>query len=167
MVPQDEGSDYFEVTPTQDGIESKIYVYTRPGLQAFLTEMSELYEVGVFTLSSKKRADRFLDEIDTDRELIKFRLYRDSAKHGVKDLSWLGRDLRKVIIIDDNSRSYKLQKSNAIPIKSFEGLKSDTELTQLIPLLRSLSKEEDVRPKLAEKFQVHDPRASDVVNAQN
>lgn len=135
-------------------------------LQQFVTEMSELYEVGVFTLSGKGRADSFLHKIDPDRHLIKFRLYKDSAKRRVKDLSRLGRDLRKVIIIDDNSRSYKLQKSNAIPIKSFEGLKSDTELTQLIPLLRILSKVDDVRPKLAEKFQVHDPPVSDVLDAQ-
>lgn len=77
-------------------------------LQQFVTEMSELYEVGVFTLSGKGRADSFLDKIDPDRHLIKFRLYKDSAKRRVKDLSRLGRDLRKVIIIDDNSRSYKL-----------------------------------------------------------
>eukprot|EP00253_Pinus_taeda_P007404 PITA_07404 len=156
-VPKHEGSEYFKVMRTRDGKERKKYVYQRPGLQSFLTEMSEL---------GKKRANRFLDEIDTDRQLIKFRLYRDSAKHGVKDLSRLGRDLRKVIIIDDKSESYQLQQSNAIPIKRFDGLKSDSELTQLIPLLQNLSKVDDVRPELADKFKVHDPPVTDVLNAK-
>ena len=39
----------------------------------------------------------------------------------IKDLSKLGRDLRRIIIIDNIPQSFKLQKNNGICIKPFYG----------------------------------------------
>ena len=45
----------------------------------------------------------------------------DEEGNNVKNLELLGRDLKKIIIIDDISRYFKLQKENGINIKPFYG----------------------------------------------
>ena len=57
-------------------------------------------------------------------------------KNFVKDLSRIGRDLSKVIIIDNMPHSFSLQKENGILIKPFYGDdKNDDCLLKLIPIL--------------------------------
>jgi hypothetical protein len=65
----------------------------------------------------------------------------------IKDLSYLNRDLRHVIIVDTNPRSYRLQKYNGIAIKPWDGDLNDTELLNLVPFLEAVFKEDvsDVR----------------------
>ncbi|KAJ3432604.1 scp1-like small phosphatase 4-related [Anaeramoeba flamelloides] len=103
-----------------------IYVQKRPHLKTFLETCSQLFEVVVFTAGTKEYADIILDELDPNKELISHRLYRDSCKEVeqdmyVKDLGLLGRDLDRVLIIDDLPYSYSLQPQNAIPIEKFCG----------------------------------------------
>jgi CTD small phosphatase-like protein 2 len=50
----------------------------------------------------------------------------------VKDLSKLGRDLAKVIIIDNIEDNYKLQPNNGLNISDFEGDENDNELIFLL-----------------------------------
>jgi Dullard-like phosphatase family protein len=158
-LPENEGSEYFKTLEiSDDGKKTKLYIYKRPGLDRFLKEMAELFEIVVFTASSKSRADYFLDEIDTHK-FISSRLYRDSCYSEiqlkfVKDLFQLGRDLKRVIIVDDTPISYEFQQTNAIPIIPFQGFKTDTALEELTPFLRILAQKDDVRPLLYQKFDV-------------
>lgn len=62
----------------------------------------------------------------------------------MKDLSRLGRDLSKVIIVDNSPASYIFHPENAVPVQSWFDDMSDTELYDLIPFFEGLSKEEDV-----------------------
>lgn len=75
----------------------------RPGLDEFLQKSSELYEIVVFTASVEYYAGPVLDAIDRKR-CISHRLYREHCVRVdgefVKDLSRLGRDISKVVIID-------------------------------------------------------------------
>ena len=93
----------------------------RPGLNKFLTEINKLYEIIVFTSATQSYADSILDSIDKNNIYFEKRLYRQHTVFindtFVKDLSKLGRDLSKVIIIDSLPQSFKLQKENAILIK--------------------------------------------------
>ena len=69
----------------------------------------------------------------------------------MKDLSKLGRDLSKVIIIDNMPHNFKLQKENGIFIKNFYGEdKNDTALIDLIPILKTIASDpnNDVRKEL-------------------
>lgn len=134
-------------------IEDKTYsvfVNVRPGVCEFLEQMSANYELVVFTASRKNYADKVLDLIDP-QGFVSFRLYREHCYQRleglVKDLALLGRDLAKVVIIDNSQASFLLQPDNGIHIRSFhEGL--DDELEQLYPLLQELIDAEDVRPVL-------------------
>lgn len=75
------------------------------------------------------------------------RLYREATKFhngkNVKDLSHLNRDLKKVILIDDDPSAFQLQPSNAIRIKPYENAydKDDHELENLLPFLAALVNE--------------------------
>lgn len=111
-----------------------IYVCVRPGAEDFLKSLGEMYELVLFTASTKFYADLVVDQIDPDRN-IKYRLYRESCSDlggsHVKDLSRIGRDLKKTIIIDNSPMAYILQPYNAIPITSWYDDKADKELMQI------------------------------------
>jgi import inner membrane translocase subunit TIM50 len=66
----------------------------------------------------------------------------------------LNRDLRQVVILDDDPQAYQLQPENAIPIRPFtDGRdRSDHELKDLLPFLKALATERvnDFRLVLAE-----------------
>ncbi|GAA5869133.1 hypothetical protein JCM3774_003960 [Rhodotorula dairenensis] len=128
-----------------------VYVIKRPGVDAFLKAMGEIYEVVVFTASLSKYADPVLDHLDIHR-VVKHRLFRESCYNNkgnyVKDLSQLGRPIGESIIIDNSPASYVFHPNNAVPISSWFNDPHDTELTDLIPFLADLGKVEDVRSVL-------------------
>ena len=113
----------------------------RPNCQKFLREMSELYELVIFTAAMQDYADWVLNDIDK-KKYISHRLYRQHAtQHGlvfVKDLSKIGRDLSKVIIVDNVAENFQLQPDNGIFIKSWFDDKHDTALAELAPLLKEI-----------------------------
>jgi len=71
--------------------------------------MSELYEVVIFTAAMQDYADWVLNEIDKKKR-ITHRLYRQHAlpkgARFLKDLSRLGRDLSKTIIVDNLAENF-------------------------------------------------------------
>jgi len=117
--------------------------FVRPYAEKFLKEMSELYEIIVFTAGVQDYADKVLDILDPYK-YINHRLYRHhitlkpSLTGIVKDLSRLGRDLKKTIIIDNAPENFRLQEDNGIEILSWYNDPYDTELLQLMPFLTEL-----------------------------
>jgi len=113
--------------------------------------VSELYEVVIFTASMSRYANPLLDTLDPNH-YISSRLFRGNctpAEGGfIKDLTILGRNLKDVIIIDNAPISYSLQQSNALPINTWTGDETDTQLFDYIPILKLLAKVKDVRDYL-------------------
>ena len=62
----------------------------------------------------------------------------------VKDLTCLGRDLRKTIIIDNSPYSYMFHPQNALPVSSFIDDPADDALFDMLPHLYQLAESEDV-----------------------
>lgn len=128
----------------------------RPYARVFLERVSEFFEIVIFTAATKDYADKILDHIDEKHEYISHRLYRESTTfynniyH--KDLSKLGRDLSKTIIIDNCMENFRLQPSNGIYIKSWHNDRGDQALLQLFPILCELVQwgHRDVRVALRE-----------------
>lgn len=58
----------------------------------------------------------------------------------MKDLSILGRDLSKVLLIDNLRESSLLQPANGICCQPFFGDRSDQELMLLLPFLQYLAR---------------------------
>ena len=92
----------------------------------------------------KDYADNILDILDPYNNLIKYRLYRQHTSiQGInffKDLSKLGRDLNKVIIIDNIEENYFLQPKNGLNIIDFEGDENDNELDYILEDLLKIVK---------------------------
>ncbi|CAG9335989.1 unnamed protein product [Blepharisma stoltei] len=130
-------------------------VLVRPGCEEFLKGVSEWYEVVIFTAGLQDYADWVIDQIDPHK-YVNHRLYRQHAMaHGqsfVKDLDKLGRDISRVIIVDNVAENFQLHPKNGIFIKSWFDDISDTALYELLPVLTQVSKKcvKDVREALRE-----------------
>ncbi|XP_073687008.1 CTD (carboxy-terminal domain, RNA polymerase II, polypeptide A) small phosphatase-like a isoform X1 [Garra rufa] len=130
-----------------DGTVHQVYVLKRPHVDEFLQKMGELFECVLFTASLAKYADPVADLLD-QWGVFRARLFRESCVfhrgNYVKDLSRLGRELNKVIIVDNSPASYIFHPENAVPVQSWFDDMTDTELLDLLPLFEGLSKETDV-----------------------
>ncbi|XP_008584699.1 PREDICTED: CTD small phosphatase-like protein isoform X1 [Galeopterus variegatus] len=109
--------------------------------------MGQLFECVLFTASLAKYADPVADLLDR-WGVFRARLFRESCVfhrgNYVKDLSRLGRELSKVIIVDNSPASYIFHPENAVPVQSWFDDMTDTELLDLIPFFEGLSREDDV-----------------------
>ena len=119
---------------------SKSVLHLRPGLFKFLEKVSAFYELVVFTAATKEYADPILEAIEQNKIIFEYKLYREHTviigEDFVKDISRLGRDLSKVIIIDNMPQCFRLQKENGIFIRPFYGRDvNDYALIELIPML--------------------------------
>lgn len=111
-----ENADF--IVPVEiDGTLHKVYVLKRPHVDEFLKRMGQLYECVLFTASLAKYADPVADLLDTEN-IFTARLFRESCAfyrgNYVKDLSRLGRDLSRVIIVDNSPASYIFHPDNAV-----------------------------------------------------
>jgi len=144
------GADFIIPVEIDDQIH-QVYVLKRPGVDQFLKRMGEFYEVVVFTASLAKYADPVLDLLDKYK-VVKVRLFREACVHHkgnyVKDLGRMGRDIRKIIILDNSPASYMFNPENAVPVESWFDDPNDNELIELIPILESMSRAEDVREEI-------------------
>ena len=114
----------------------------------------------LFTSSNKNYADNYINEIEKNKKYFKKILYRENCvligSAYVKDLSKLGRDLSKVIIVDNDLACFYLQQENGILIKPFLGNKDekDKTLNNLYDILSGIIKNkfQDIRIEL-EKYE--------------
>lgn len=134
-----------------DGKKCEVYVSIRPGAKEFISELSNFYEIIIFTASSCKYAEPLMNMLD-ENQIISHKFFRDNCtvKEGlyIKDLSQIGRDLKNVVLIDNNVVSFTFQQENGIPIKSWFDDYNDIELLKLIPILKNLSGFYDVRTEI-------------------
>ncbi|KAF2875231.1 HAD-like domain-containing protein [Massariosphaeria phaeospora] len=132
----------FTIPVEIEGQYHNVYVIKRPGVDAFMKRVGELYEVVVFTASVSKYGDPLLDQLDI-HGVVHHRLFRESCYNHqgnyVKDLSQIGRDLREIIIIDNSPTSYIFHPQHAVPISSWFSDAHDNELLDLIPVLEDLA----------------------------
>ena len=131
-----------------DGETLHVYIIKRPWVDHFLDQVGDMFEILVFTASLSKYADPVLDLLDKGRR-IRWRLYREHCfPHGgnfVKDLTCLGRDLARTLIVDNSPHAYSFQPENAIPIATFIDDPEDRGLLDLLPVLLKLEGCADVR----------------------
>lgn len=136
------------VVPVEiDGKMTDVHVLKRPWVDFFMQEIAKDWEIVLFTASLPKYADPVLDLLDTE-SAISWRLFRRHcyAFQGnyVKDLTCLGRDLKRTVIVDNSPYSYAFHPQNAFPISSFVDNQNDNELLNAIPYLQELARSDDV-----------------------
>jgi Dullard-like phosphatase family protein len=86
--------------------EHTIYVRCRPYLKEFLETVASMFEIIIFTASQSIYAEQLLNVLDPKRRLFRHRVYRESCLYVegnyLKDLTVLGRDLARVVIVDNS-----------------------------------------------------------------
>lgn len=134
-----------------EGTTHQVYVLKRPYVDEFLRRMGEMFECVLFTASLAKYADPVTDLLDQGG-VFRTRLFRESCVFHqgcyVKDLSRLGRDLNRTLILDNSPASYIFHPNNAIPVVSWFDDTDDAELLNLLPVFEELSKVDDVYARL-------------------
>ena len=130
-----------------DGKDLDIYVLIRPGTQEFLERLAKIYEIVIFTASIKDYAEPVIDFIDKNK-VVTSRLFRNDCVYYngnyIKNLSHLGRDLKKVIIVDNSPISYSFHPFNAIAIDSWFDDKTDYKLFDVLQILEMIAPAESV-----------------------
>ncbi|XP_011152876.1 mitochondrial import inner membrane translocase subunit TIM50-C [Harpegnathos saltator] len=126
----------------------------RPGVDQFLEAVAPpQFEIVIYTAEQGMTVFPILDALDP-HGYIMYRLVRDATRfidgHHVKDLAALNRDLSKVIVIDWNEKSVKMNPENAFRIPRWTGNDDDTTLYDLAAFLKTISTSnvDDVRDVL-------------------
>jgi len=144
-------ADFIVPVEIEDQVH-QVYVLKRPHVDSFMKRMGDLYEIVVFTASLAKYADPVLDLLDKHK-VVNERLFREACVNHkgnyVKDLGRMGRDIKRIIIIDNSPASYMFNPENAVPVESWFDDETDTELLDLIPTLEHLAKASDVRDEIS------------------
>ena len=148
-----------------------VYVLKRPYIKEFLNKMSKIFNIYIFTASIKEYAGPLLFKLDNNK-LISKKMFRESCTLSkdnkyIKDLHILNENLKNVILIDNNPNSYRYNKCNGIPIKTWHFDKSDKELIKIIPFLTFLALVEDVReyiPKVVDDDQLNYNKVKNIMN---
>ncbi|XP_067006909.1 phosphatase Herzog [Anabrus simplex] len=157
------------VVPVEiDGTVHQVYVLKRPYVDEFLQRMGELYECVLFTASLAKYADPVANLLDR-WGVFQARLFRESCVfhrgNYVKDLNKLGRDLQKVVIVDNSPASYIFHPDNAVPVASWFDDMTDSELLDLIPFFEKLSKVDNVYTVLCNSNHPYNTNTTSSVSA--
>ena len=131
-------------------------IHLRPGLDNFLEVIKNYYEIIVFTSGTRDYADKVLDLIESKKgkKIFDARLYREHTtcigNKFIKDLSKIGRDLSKTLIVDNLPHSFKFQYENGILISSYYGEEEDKALIELQKILIKIYEDNnDVRKSIA------------------
>jgi CTD small phosphatase-like protein 2 len=126
LLPEIQGREYTLVLDLDETLvhydHKQRHFKVRPFAIMFLREMSKLFEVVIFTAALKDYADSILNAMDKEK-MISHRLYRNSTRCRdgayLKDLSRIGRDLNKCLIIDNMEENFQCQVDNGIGIKNW------------------------------------------------
>lgn len=122
----------------------------------FLKEASKKYELILFTAAEEEYAKKIIFHIDPNGKFFKFKFFRNDCtliqNNIFKDLSRLGRNLARTLIVDDSPEVFSLLPANGLQIKRWKGDFEDKNLSILLPFLEKLNQSPDVRFQLVKYF---------------
>lgn len=114
----------------------------RPGLDKFINSLSNYYEIVLFSENDIGVTQDILMAIDPEGKCHKLGASAAEARGTamLKRLDLMNRDIRKIILIDDNPESAQLCLRNTLFVPPFDDVRNrhDTVLEELVPLLQAL-----------------------------
>ena len=100
--------------------DGKVVIRPRPGLIPFLTGVKQYYEIISFSKLSKNYSTTIIQQIEENRKLFDYNFYREHCslvgRKFVKDISRIGRDMKKIIMVDDLPENLNVHIDNGILI---------------------------------------------------
>ena len=120
-------------------------IILRNGLFSFLSNIKPFFELILFSIDSKEFSDPIINMIEQDKKYFDYKFYKEHCvlykNNLIKDISLIGRDLSKIIIVDNNEICFELNKENGIKISSFNGENNnnnDNKLFELKNILKEI-----------------------------
>eukprot|EP00835_Amoeboradix_gromovi_P003136 NODE_197_length_15379_cov_0.485602.p4 type:complete len:414 gc:universal NODE_197_length_15379_cov_0.485602:6349-5108(-) len=112
----------------------------RPGVDYLLYYLSQYYEVVIWTANGSHDIKHVLDKLDP-YQFARFKLERDATRysdgHYLKDISFLNRDINKIMVLDtDVQRVYPQE--NALQLPKWDGDRNDSIL-KILPFLEAVA----------------------------
>ncbi|MDY6899784.1 MAG: HAD family hydrolase [Cyanobacteriota bacterium] len=139
------------------GLE-KYFVYTRPGLEEFISSCNNWFNLAVWTASSSDYAREVVKNIFPNNLKLAFIFTRERCVFRrnpeldiietfkpVKKVKRKDFCLNNILIIDDTPETFKYNYGNAILVKQYQGEENDIELFLLLRYLEMIRWEENVR----------------------
>ncbi len=102
-----------------------MFVVERPGLREFFTRITAVAEVVLFTAGLEDYAKPIVDTLEARYgRVFSARLYRQATTACdvypcIKDLSRLGRDMKRTLLVDDTPLAFYKQPNNGLPVYNF------------------------------------------------
>lgn len=134
-----------------------LFVYKRPHLDWFISEMQKTFRLGVWTASGQVYAEAVIDQI-FNRDNLEFvwtskhctlaRNFDTGEYDTIKNLRKLkvrGYSLESIIVVDDTPSKHCRNFGNLVTVKEFNGDQNDNELKLLAAYLKKLSTVPNVR----------------------
>jgi import inner membrane translocase subunit TIM50 len=118
-------------------------LHLRPGFRKFVKDMSPKYEIVIYTKEDTNFINEVVQTIDPFQTYLhwyfgnEFMVTKPSGLY--KDLSFLNRDLDRVVVIDFDSDVYYNNKQNVIYLKEYRGEKDDKGLKEVSFFLNHLA----------------------------
>jgi import inner membrane translocase subunit TIM50 len=118
----------------------------RPGVDKFLRELAQYYEIVLYSPSIDGIADPVVTSLDKDG-CIMHRLYREATYYTggvhVKDLNRLNRPLNRMVVIDDDPSEVQFNPENLIRVKPYADPtdRTDNTLERILPFLVEIARE--------------------------
>ena len=117
-------------------------IILRNGLFSFLSTIKPFFELILFSIDSQDFSYPIINMIENDKKYFDYKFYKDHCvlykNNLIKDLTLIGRDLSKIIIVDNNETCFELNKENGIKISSFYGDNNDNKLFELKNILKEI-----------------------------
>ena len=146
---------------------AQFHVYRRPGLDTFLRDVAQDFELAVWSSASDSYVEAIVENIFDDPSSLHFvwgrsrtsyqRIFSDSDEYErylmgetvfrkqLKKVARRGWPLERILIVDDTPEKAAQNYGNAIYPRPYEGQEDDNELALLSAYLRTLKDVENVR----------------------
>lgn len=129
-----------DILPNKD-----IFISYRPFMFEMLSILKKNFELILFTAGYDVYAETIIREMQRKEKFFDFVITRESCtphpkgRFQIKDLIQLleNRNIKDIIIVDNRATSFAIHFTNGIPIKDYEGDKTDNQLKFLTPYLQS------------------------------
>ena len=120
----------------------------RPGLDRFLAQLAQYYEVVIFSENDPAIMENVLMAVDKEGRAHKLGPSAGEQVDNeiIKRLDYMNRDIRRIILVDDNPKASGKFPRNTILVKPYTNVrdKDDKELLNLIPLLQGLCHDDTI-----------------------
>ena len=150
-----------KVKESNESILIDMKIIIRPHAINFIKQLSEYYELVIFTTGGANYASEIVNLLDPCSVYISEILSRGSCilinKKLVKDVSIIkNREAHKSIIVDNSVMCFISCLNNGIYIKTFDGSCNDNELKPLFTFLEKIKDAKDVSEEIRNEFNLEE-----------